>query len=141
MRSVADIRELVRKFEDQSLLGYEWSHEAHLIVAAVYAAEKPHCVAAMRAGIQSLNAAFGIEQTATRGYHETLTVAWMTLLHHATHADPDANFETRINQAVDQYLDRGAIHRHYTRELLMTPEARFGYVEPDVAPLPEPILR
>ena len=137
MRSEATIRNLVAKFESCTLLGYEWTHEAHLIVAAVYALESHNPLEEIRTRIQALNSYFGIDQTPSRGYHETLTVAWMRILGHSIRQLPaGASFAERINHAVDANLDKSVISTYYSRELLMSPAARHGFVEPDGQPLP-----
>ena len=41
----------------------------------------------------------------------------------------------RVARLLSRYGDRDLPLRHYTKDLLMSPEARFGWVEPDLRPL------
>ena len=137
-RTELEIRALVAAFEQHTLLYIEWTHSAHLTVAAVYVdkfGEK--ALAHIRAGIQSLNAHFGVEQTPTGGYHETLTIVWTRLIRHHLDGLPSRMaWEERIGSVVDGFQDKGVSLRHYTRERIMSTDARYGWVEPDLAPLP-----
>lgn len=81
----------------------------------------------MRAGIQALNAANGIPQTETGGYHETLTRFWLTLVRKHW-AGEWAPFWAVLG-------DKKLPLRHYSRERLMSREARSGWLEPDLQPL------
>ncbi len=126
--------ELLRAFEGATLGGDEWTHEAHLRVAWWYSAHMgvEEATDAMREGIKRLNAAHGVEATATGGYHETLTVVWVgvvwRLCGRAHHVDSGA-----FLAAYPELLDKGLPLRWYTRERLMSAEAREGFVPPDRA--------
>jgi len=91
----------------------------------------------MRAGIIRLNAAHGVEQTLTGGYHETMTVVWMRLVHDAlSKAPPDDETWLRVNAVIEALSDKKLVLEYYSREATMSPEARYGWLEPDLAPLP-----
>lgn len=137
MRTESEIRALVAAFENHTLRYEEWTHAAHLTVAAVYANDYDDCIDRIRQGIPSLNAHFGVPQTPEGGYHDTLTIAWMHLIRHHVRSMPDASFAERIDSAVEKFLDKKAILDHYSRERIMSIEARYGWVEPDLSPLPE----
>ena len=115
-----------------------WNHRAHLTIAYLLLRDWPleAATARMRRGVQRYNAANGIEQTSTGGYHETLTVAWMRLLHTTmTVYGPEQNAEQFL-QAHPHLLSRVLLRLFYSRPRIMSPEARHGWVEPDLAPLP-----
>src|SRR5690606_29734789 len=76
------LEDLVARFLPGTLPGEEWTHEAHLAVGLWhvhrYGAEE--AIDRLRAGITALNARHGTPNTETRGYHETITVAYVRLL-------------------------------------------------------------
>lgn len=115
-----------------------WNHRAHLTIAYLLlrAGSLEEATGRMRRGVQRYNAANGIEQTPTGGYHETLTIAWMRVLHatiaaYGPAAGPD--------EFLDQHPHLGSkvmLRLYYTRSRMMSTQARYGWVEPDLAPLP-----
>jgi hypothetical protein len=42
---------------------------------------------------------------------------------------------TLVNRVVDECADREIPYAYYSRERLMSPDARRGWIEPDLAPL------
>ena len=125
-------------FHDRSLPAAAWTHLAHLRVAWLHLARWPLLDEAhlrLRVGIIRLNHAHHLEETATRGYHETLTRVWLTLVRHARNLDPSTSSAAFLDHHAD-LLDRQAPLRHYTRDRLFSLEARTIYVAPDLAPLP-----
>lgn len=121
--SELDDAALWRAFSDRTLPSAQWTHAAHLRVAAMhlerYGLEEAHLL--MRVGIIRLNAAQGLVETATRGYHETLTRVWLVLVGAGLASERDAPL------------------RYYSRERLFSLEARTRWVEPDLLPLPLPL--
>ena len=69
------------------------------------------------------------------GYHETITVAFVRVI--AARLAPGEDFPAFRARNPD-LLDRtlAALLRHYTKELLHSPEARKAFVAPDVQTLP-----
>ena len=124
---------------DSSLPQQAWTHDAHLRVAwmflARYALDEAHL--RLRVAIIKLNAAHGLDETPSRGYHETLTRTWLTLVAQARRGvvvPTSAAF--RI--ACSNELERDAPMRFYSRERLLSLPARATFVAPDRAPLPLP---
>jgi ribosomal protein S18 acetylase RimI-like enzyme len=117
---ILDDEALWRAFGDRTLPATQWTHAAHLRIAAMhvarYSLDEAHLQ--MRVGIIRLNAAHGLVETATRGYHETLTRVWLVLV------------------AAGEAADRDAPLRYYSRDRLFSLAARTRFVEPDLAPLP-----
>ena len=137
-KSWREVEDLAKGFETQSLLGeHDWTHRDHLATAAYYCLTDPDCaVERMRAGIKALNKARGVETTLTGGYHETLTIAWTRII--AAHLRGLGNMELhdKINSVIESFEDRKTALRYYSRDGIMSPEARFGWLEPDLEPLP-----
>jgi hypothetical protein len=133
-----DVVRLVERFDDATLPHTEWTHRAHLTVALWYASHHPAAEALerMRSGILRLNAAHGVVTTPTRGYHETITRLYMhTISRHVEREGRAGDWAERANRVVARYGGREFPFRHYSEARLKSPEARFGWVEPDVRPL------
>jgi 4-hydroxy-tetrahydrodipicolinate synthase len=130
---------LHRRFASQEIPAGEWTHVAHLTVgaSAVFRGGPDAALAELRAGILQLNRAHGTIETPTRGYHETITRAYVELL-----AVYLAGFATdtplchRVGALLASPLaQREALFTYYDRARLLSPAARAAFVEPDRAPL------
>jgi hypothetical protein len=134
-----EVVRLVARFEDCTLPKAEWTHRAHLAVALWYASRLPagEALAAIRRGIHRLNAAHGVVATQTGGYHETITRAYMQLVgRFVDEDDADGGWQSRVDRLLERLGERDLLLAWYSRERLMSPAARAGWVEPDLAPLP-----
>ena len=136
-----EVVRLVRRFEDGTLPKAEWTHRAHLAVALWYAARLPfeEALVVVREGIQKVNAAHGAAITPTGGYHETITRFYMRVICEYVAEDEGesrTDWAARANRLLARYGARDLPLRHYTKDLLMSAEARFGWVEPDLFPIP-----
>jgi hypothetical protein len=80
--SSEELDTLAARFAAATLRKEEWTHGAHLSVAAWYLAHYPPLEAGvrLRSGIRKLNDALGGQNTATAGFHETLTEFWIRLV-------------------------------------------------------------
>jgi hypothetical protein len=78
-----DIAWLIEQFETCTLPKEQWTHRTHLTIACWYLLQEPLPAATprIRARIQQYNAAQEIVTTPTSGYHETLTLFWISLIH------------------------------------------------------------
>ena len=128
----------IENFESAAIPLDQFNHRAHITVACSYLWLYPleEATNRMRRGIHNFNTHHKVESTPTSGYHETLTVAWMRLLH-ATKAPHGAGLT--VEQFLDQnpfLLSRTLLRLYYTKDRIMSPEARRQWVDPDLAPLP-----
>ncbi|MCA9060520.1 MAG: transglutaminase family protein [Planctomycetaceae bacterium] len=130
--------ELLTTFEDCSLSVEEWTHRAHLRVAWLYCCRNDLATATsqIRRAIQAYNTAKGTPEAVDRGYHETITRAFMTLVF-------AAEVQTGPHESSDQFCDthgelltKLALRRYYSSERIMTQQAKAQFVEPDIADLP-----
>jgi hypothetical protein len=132
-----DDQELWQAFGGGSLPEKDWTHQAHLRVAWQFSQrhdlDEAHVL--MRVGIIRLNARHGLVETPSRGYHETITRVWLALIR-ALRKEVPADTSTAFVDACGDRLARDALLRHYTRDRLMSVEARARFVEPDLQPLP-----
>ena len=133
-RAAEEIESLVAAFNAATLPRPAWTHAAHLTVALWYLLrhDADEATNLIRAGIQRYNAAHGIVTTRTAGYHETLTLFWIGCVraHLAAHTG-DTPLVALANGLCARY-DKNTPLQHYTRERLFSPEARAGWVEPDL---------
>jgi hypothetical protein len=130
------IDELVRRFLDGSLPPGEWTHSAHLVVGAWHVRRygAAEAIERMRHGIRVLNQQHGTPNTESRGYHETITAAYLRLLQDALETfGPGTAFEAQVRAILESVLgDREVLLRFWSRDVLMSPEARARWVPPNV---------
>ncbi|MBV9959017.1 MAG: hypothetical protein JO360_11380 [Acidobacteria bacterium] len=138
-RSAAEVLSLVRGFEFCTLTRAEWTHRAHLTVALWYCLRHPFAEAKslVRDGIRKYNAAHGIAQTPTGGYHETMTLFWLRIVRkYLTEVSGErCSLATLANGLVERYADKSLPFEYYTRALIFSSEARAVWVEPDLKTL------
>ncbi len=136
--STDGIRALVAAFERCDLPRGAFTHHAHLAVGLWYlvcygpddGAER------VRTGIQRLNAANGVPQTPGGGYHETITRFYLwAIRRHLRDAPPGASIADLANTLVAAWGDKNRPFEYYSRQRLMSWEARTGWVEPDLKAL------
>jgi hypothetical protein len=134
----AEIEALVCSFEEHRLAHADWNHAAHLAVATVYT--RRYGVGALdrvRAAIQSYNESIGVVMTDTSGYHETMTVFFMRMVAHLLKDLPEETpMPEQVEVVIHALADRKMMLAYYTRDLLMSRDARYGWIEPDLKPLP-----
>lgn len=136
--SLDEVEQVVKDFETCVLPLENFTHRAHLTVASAYIArhEKEAATNLMRRRIQDYLCAKKIVTTKEGGYHETLTLFYMNLLHsHSERAEAGLSILELVNKLVHECGDKDLPLRHYTKEYLMSPEARLRWLEPDLKPL------
>jgi hypothetical protein len=134
-----EIERLITEFEAGTLPRPQWTHHAHLTVACWYLVCYPmsEAIKRIRSGIQLYNHAVGIVTTRESGYHETITLFWVRMVHHyLCKATLECSVVHLINGLIARYGDKDTPFEYYTRERLMSWEARTGWIEPDLKPLP-----
>ena len=135
----AEVERVVAGFMDGTLPHAEWTHRAHLTVALWYAThhEAGEALDRIRAGILRLNAAHGVPTTPTRGYHETITRFYMHMVGWFVEQEVrEGDWAERANRLLTRYGHRDLPLRYYSEARLQSAEARAGWVEPDLMPLP-----
>ena len=136
-RSIAEIETLVRGFEACTLPHSEWTHRAHLTVALWYLTHGSETEATerMRDGIQRLNESHGVPTTKERGYHETITLFWLRMISREVVSATTRSIVEMANNVARRYTNSRLPFEYYSRDRLMSWEARLGWVEPDLKPL------
>jgi hypothetical protein len=134
-----DDESFLKQFEDCSWPLDKWHHRQHIKVAFLYLRRHPfdEAMTRMRAAINTYNAANKIPEEPTRGYHETMTRAWMRLVELALAAyGPGENAEDFYSQN-PQLSQKQTLRLFYSRERLMSPEAKKFFLEPDLTAFPK----
>lgn len=116
----------------------EWTHEAHLATCAWIILERPDLVPErdLRELISRYNESVGGVNDETQGYHETITQVFIRGVRLSL-----AGSEGCLCERVNALLQSPQGKREwplafYCRERLFSVEARMGWVEPDLQPLP-----
>jgi hypothetical protein len=81
----------------------------------------------VKAGIKKFAEAKG----ATNLYHETITEFWIRLVQHAIENHPAETFD-ELFAAFPPLQDSKSIYRHYTKDFLMSNNARANWCSPDI---------
>jgi hypothetical protein len=124
----------------------EFHHRDHIKIAYLYLRRYPleEAIAKVRAGLQALAAAWGAPvDDLERGYHETMTQAWVRLVHLTLCDHGAAEGADDFCQRQRRLLQKTHLQLFYSRERLITLKAKREFVEPDLAPLlslPEELL-
>src|ERR1022692_2075179 len=130
-----DLDALVERFAAAAIPAAEWTHLAHLRIGAwhVHHLVPEAALKRLRFGIKRLNLAHGTAHSATRGYHETITVAYLRLIAQFLAACPtEMSFDGRVEALAGSTLAQpDFLLRFYSREVLMSTRARKRWVEPD----------
>jgi hypothetical protein len=137
-RAPGEVERLVRAFEACTLPRAEWTHAAHLTVALWYLVHYPgeEAVARIRNGIKRYNASQGIATTKSGGYHETMTLFWVWAVARYLLLEGSGQTVERLAEGLkDHYGDKNFPLRYYSRERLMSWEARLSWIEPDLKAL------
>jgi hypothetical protein len=133
------LEQLLVGFQSCTLPHDAWTHLAHLRVGAwhVHRLGAETALATLRAGIRRLNESHGTVNSSNSGYHETITAAYVRLIDlFLAPFDPLVPFEVRLAALVESSLaNRSILLRYWSRERLMSPEARAAWLAPDLAPL------
>ena len=77
-----EVQELIDQFDKKTLPKSNWTHAAHLTVGLYHVYHgtfhEAHCL--VKSKIITYNEATGTANTPSSGYHETLTVFWLTII-------------------------------------------------------------
>lgn len=128
-----EIRSVVERFERCDFALPEFTHARHLTVACWYLCtlSPEEAMEQMRRGLQAFIAHHG-----KQGYHETITRFWMEILAGDLGRCPhDATLTEKINAALQRYSNKDVLYSFYSRDRVMSDEARAGWVEPDLRPI------
>jgi hypothetical protein len=132
-----EVTTLVRQFENGSLTAEDWHHREHLTLAFWYLSclDEARALERLRAGLLYLNERQGTPKTEGRGYHETLTRFWISVVakylreQESKESDLDS-----LNGLLDRYASKRDLWRdYYSFDLLLSARSRENWVEPDAS--------
>lgn len=144
--TLGEIEGLIQAFENCTLPRSEWTHQAHLMVALWYLTHysEPEAIsdirvseaASLKLRIQRYNLAQGIKTTKDSGYHETLTLFWVRIvcLYLATEG-ANRSLVDLANGLIQHCGNASLPLEYYSRDRLMSWDARRSWVEPDLKPI------
>ena len=124
----------------RSLRRNEWTHEAHLAATLYLLLEHPEIDldAELPGLIRRFNESVGGVNDHTQGYHDTITKAYLRGVRlFLDEADRSAPIHDLVNDLLHSPMGRRDWPlRFFSRERLMSVEARRGWVEPDLRAMP-----
>ena len=91
----------------------------------------------IRERIKAFNASKHLPDELTSGYHETMTQAWLRLVHFSLCEYGPAENAEAFYEANPQLSQKKTLRFFYTKDRFQTMEAKAQFVEPDVTPLPK----
>jgi hypothetical protein len=132
-----DDESFLRDFEACNLRAEDWHHREHIKVAYLLLMRFPLEVAIgrMRTGLQALNAAQGVPDRPDRGYHETMTQAWMRLVDFTIRQCGPARDAEQFLEQHPELAHPSAMNLFYSQQRLRSPAAKLDYLPPDLHPL------
>ncbi len=136
----AAIRAVGEAFLDHSLSATGWTHEAHLATCAWLCLERPDIDPRrdLPRLIPAFNLAKGGVNDDTSGYHETITQAYVRGVRAFLADHRDGSLSARVNALLASPTGaRDWPLRFWSRDVLFSVPARRGWIEPDLAPLPD----
>ncbi len=133
--SPEEILRLIEGFENGSWPAAKWTHQAHLAMGLWYLSkyDVPDATKLIRDGIKKYNVATGGQNTDTSGYHKTITLFYIWYIKkYLTTADPNRSLVELTNSFCLLHGDKNLPFEYYSKDLLMSVEARRDWVEPDL---------
>lgn len=131
------IRAVAQGLLDTSWPEPDWKHREHCVATLGLILFYPDIDldAELPGIIQRYNLTHGGQNTDTAGYHHTMTLLYLNAIRHFVKTLPP---NTAANDACRRLLEspigkKDYPLRYYSREKIMSKEARRGWVEPDVA--------
>ena len=130
--------DLGARFEACTIPAKEWTHAAHLVVGLwhVHRYGADEALLRLRSGIRRLNESHGGVNSATDGYHETITAGYVQLIAQYLESGPEMAPGIRAMKLLASPLAaKEVLFTFYSRERLLSTDARAAWVEPDRGPV------
>ena len=129
---------LLRGFQSCDLAHEKWCHRVHVRLAYLFLRDHrfSEALARFRVNLQRYNLAHLVPNDLASGYHETLTVAWFRIVVARMHDKSGALDSDAFCDANADLLDNSMLRRFYSREQIVSWEAKHDFVLPDLQELP-----
>jgi hypothetical protein len=136
---IEDAYHLIEQFNNQTLPKDEWTHEAHLMVGFYHAANYgENALLHLRNKITKLNEVHDVINSTSSGYHETITHFWLWAVQHYCSVGGvlDFNQESLDDMLwTEELANRNLWLEYYSKDLMLSSEARMSLVQPDLKEL------
>ena len=119
--------ELIAGFEAASLPAFPHADHVRLTILYLSRHGRDETEKKLFEGLRRLATAKGVPEK----FHVTMTIAWLDLVDDARRQYPELGDPAALVAACPELLDRDALLRFYTRERLMSDQARQQWVAPD----------
>ena len=138
--SDADVAHVGEGLLSRTLPRPEWTHEAHLAATTYLVLNRPEIDldAELPDIIRSYNASVGGVNSDTEGYHDTITRSYLKGIRlFLEEADERRPIHELVNELLMSPMGRRDWPlRFWSKDLLMSVEARRHWVDPDLATMP-----
>ncbi len=134
-RSSSDDDRYLEEFRAYRIDAGQFHHREHLRVAYTLLANNSleDAFSQLKGAILGLLNHLG---AGTAKYHETMTYAWLLVVHHLMHTGARcASFEDFI-RAHPMLLDQRLVNAHYSESLMKSRQAKTRVLEPDLQEIP-----
>src|SRR5262245_59391343 len=130
-----DDETLLQRFERCQIAPDDWGHREHVKVAYLYLCRMPldAAIDQMRLGLRALQAAFQVPDALDRGYHETMTHAWLRLVDFTIHQFGLATSADEFYQLHPQLWQSKVLRFFYSADRLLSAAAKAAFLPPDIA--------
>jgi hypothetical protein len=125
--------EFTTAFESCELPKEQFHHRDHLRLAWIYLQRYGHPQAARK--IADAIRKYAAHNNASQKYHETITMAWLELVHLAQQSLPDSATFDDLPHAFPELLQKNALAEYYSSGVLESETAKRIFVPPDLKPL------
>jgi hypothetical protein len=134
-----DDETFLARFEAATWPLQDWHHQQHIKIAYLYLSRYPFdtAITKMCSGVKKLNAAHKVPETIDRGYHETMTQAWMRLVYFTLCEYGPAESADAFYEQNPQLSQKKTLRFFYTKEVFMWPKAKAEFISPDLIPFPQ----
>ena len=137
LRSEAELSRFLAQWRAGTLPKSEWTHAAHVAVAACHLFDRPKdkALEEIRAGIIHYNACVGTANTDHSGYHETLTRFWTGLIADWLGMVTVSSRLALVRAAIRRFGGDSALFRsYYSFDVVKDIRARREWIAPDRLP-------
>ena len=128
--------DLIHGFESGTWPAAEFTHSAHIAVAAWYILSREDALDQLRTRIPAYNVSQGNQNTRESGYHETLTCFWFHILSDFLEGLPTGTGKIEaIQAAVAEFGSTRSLFRaYYDFDIVKSQTARAEWIPPSEAP-------
>jgi hypothetical protein len=136
---MVDDETFLKEFEAATWPLEQLHHKEHIKVAYLYLTRYPFETASVRIRekIKAFNAAKNVPEGLDRGYHETMTQAWLRLVHFTLCEYGPAENAEAFYERSPQLSQKKIMRFFYTKEVFTTAKAKAEFVQPDIIPFPQ----